>query len=71
MNNKGQSSVEYIMLLVVMVTIALAAFGKIRAFMVENPDSFLNSYIKSYEQVFGGSSTQGSTFNYKRFPIHR
>lgn len=71
MNNKGQTSVEYIMLIVVMTTIALAVFGKVKGYIVDNPNSFLNSYIKSYEQVFGGGATQGATFDYKRFPLRR
>jgi hypothetical protein len=70
-DQRGQSAVEYIMLLMVMVIIGMAIFGKMKKYILDNPDSFINSYLKSYEQVFGGGGTQGATFRYQRFPLRR
>jgi hypothetical protein len=65
LNQRGQTSVEYILLLSVMITLSITFFGKVEEFVLTNPDSMVNRYLGSYRQLFG---VNGS---YKTFSIRR
>lgn len=70
LNQLGQTSVEYILLIVVVVVVAQSVFGKLEGFLISNPDSVKNKYLGGYSSMFGGQngSFQGQ---YKRFTIRR
>lgn len=65
-NSKGQTMVEYILLILVVVVIMKSLFGKLNEFLITNPDSLQNKYLKGYASVFsaGGDGVDG---NFKRF----
>lgn len=66
----GQTSVEYILLIVVVVAIATSLFNQLEGYLISNPDSLKNQYLGGYSQMFSGSngSFQGE---YKRFTVRR
>lgn len=68
LGEKGQSSVEYILLVGVMISVAVAFFGKLNDYLLDNPDSMLNSYLAGYENVF---NSDGVNASYKRFDLPR
>ncbi len=68
LNEKGQSSVEYILLVGVMISVAIAFFGKLNDYLIDNPDSMLNSYLSGYDNVFGSDGVNAS---YKRYRLPR
>ncbi len=68
LNEKGQTSVEYILLVGVMISIAITFFGKLNEYLLDNPDSMLNSYLAGYDNVFG---SDGVNATYKRFNLPR
>lgn len=63
---KGQTMVEYIMLIAVVTIVLLGIFRNLEAYMVSNPDSFLNRYLGGFSATF--SQGNGS---YKFFTIRR
>ena len=66
----GQTSVEYIMLIVVVVAVSSSVFEKLEGFLISNPDSIKNKYLGGYASMFGGSngSFQGQ---YRYFSVRR
>lgn len=62
LNQSGQTSVEYILMIVVVIAITSGLFGKLEGFLITNPDSFMNTYLDSYKDLF---------INYKYFKLHR
>lgn len=46
LNSRGQTSVEYILMIVVMVSIMTGLFKQLEGYMVTNPDSMFNNIIK-------------------------
>lgn len=69
-NQEGQTSVEYILLLLVVVTVGFSVFKKIDEYLVSNPDSLINIYLESFKEVFGAGHS-GVNLKYKRFFIRR
>lgn len=61
----GQAAVEYILMLVAVSFIMMSVFGKLKGYMVDNPDSLLNNFTKAYQ---GPGFLDG---NYKRFSLKR
>ena len=59
---------EYILLIAVMVTISITFFNKLNDFMIDNPNSVLNSYLNGFDKVFNGGGVNAS---YKRFNLPR
>lgn len=45
-NSSGQASIEYILMIVVMVSIMTGMFKKLEGYMITNPDSVFNNIIK-------------------------
>ncbi len=64
----GQTSVEYMLLVAVMITVGVSFFDRFEAYLVDNPDSFINSTLGSYSDIMGGG---GINAQYKRFSIRR
>jgi len=70
-NEKGQTSVEYVLLLVVMISLSITFFNKVNDFVINNPDSIVNRYLGGFRNVFGSSSSAGVSAQYKRFRLPR
>ena len=62
---KGQTSVEYILLVGVMIVISITFFTKVREYMLTNPDSIINRYLSGFESSFGNGR------GFKRFRLNR
>lgn len=69
-NEKGQTMVEYILLLIVVVAITRTLFIQLNDFLLENPNSFQNRYLNSYKNTFSGGNG-GFSGQYKYFSIRR
>jgi hypothetical protein len=48
-NKMGQTSVEYILMIVVIVTVMGPLMKKVQDWMIDNPDSQLNGFLKFAE----------------------
>ena len=72
-DQKGQTSVEYILLVAVMIIIAIAFFDKVNKFVLDNPDSLVNRYLGGFQNVFGSpeSGNSGVSGQYKTFRLPR
>lgn len=70
-NEKGQTSVEYVLLLVVMISLSITFFNKVNDFIIDNPDSLVNRYLGGFRNVFGSSGSAGVSAQYKRFRLPR
>jgi hypothetical protein len=66
----GQTSVEYIMMIFVVVTVATAVFEKLEGYILTNPNSIKNQYLGTYKNMFSGSN---GSFNgqYKWFTVKK
>lgn len=64
-NQKGQTSVEYILLVGVMIVVSITFFKKVREYLLTNPDSVINTYLGGYESSFNSGN------GYKRFRLNR
>jgi len=62
---KGQTSVEYILLVGVMIFISIAFFKQVRDYMVRNPDSVINRYLGGFDATFN-SANKFKTFRLAR-----
>lgn len=67
---KGQTSVEYILMILVVIFVGGAMFKKVEGFLISNPDSLKNTYLGDYKDMFGGDNG-GFRGQYKRFTIKR
>lgn len=67
---KGQTSLEYILLFTVVVTITISTFKVINKNLVDGPNSIKQKYLNQISETFGGSngSFQG---DFKHFIIRR
>lgn len=63
-NEKGQTMVEYVLLLAVMISILVPLFKKFEGAILTNNNSFVKTYLKSFENAF----FEG---NYRYFTIKR
>lgn len=66
----GQTSIEYILLILVVVTVGFSFFKKVDEYLVSNPDSLINVYLDSFKEAFGADHS-GVNLKYKRFFIRR
>lgn len=69
-NNNGQTSVEYSLLLAVMMVVGLAFFRQLNDYLVANPNSLVGRVQSSFEELVG-SDNNGVSLQYKRFTIRR
>lgn len=63
----GQTTVEYIFLLALVVLITLSLFKKLNEYLVENPDSFLNRYLDQFKANL--SSEGGGSERYRWYKL--
>ncbi len=66
LNQKGQTSVEYILLVGVMITVSITFFKKVEDFIIKNPNSYINKALGGYERAFRGNGSQYKTFTLRR-----
>ncbi len=67
-NQKGQTSVEYLLMIVVALTLGYTFQKRMTEFFVSNPNSFINKSLRNYRVLFAGS--EGGR-PYKRFTVVR
>ena len=65
LSEKGQTSLEYLLVIVVSVGMGATFFKKFQGYLLDNPDSYMRLQMKMYEQIFDPS------LNYKRFRLPR
>lgn len=65
LGQKGQTSVEYMLILVVSITIGIAFKEKMEDFMLKNPNSFISKQLNS----LANGLQQDSSGRYGRFSL--
>jgi len=63
--NKGQTAVEYILMLGMAVSICIVAFDRLNEYLVKNPNSPFFAPLKELQQ----SLSTDDSGRYKRFPL--
>ena len=61
----GQTSVEYLLMMVVAVSLGLTFFKKFEGFLLTNQDSYMNTHLQFYKQLFDPQ------LGYKKFRLPR
>lgn len=69
-NCSGQTMVEYILLILVVVVIIQSVFVKLNDFIISNPNSLQNKYLQGYTSIFSAGA-DGVDGNFKRFRLIR
>jgi len=62
---KGQTSVEYMLMIVVSVGIGLTFFKKFEGYLLTNPDSYMNIQMEFYKNLYDPQ------FGYKKYRLPR
>lgn len=65
LNQLGQTSVEYLLVIVVSVGLCMTFYKKFKGFLLDNPDSYMSSHMKLYSALFDPS------LNYKKYRLPR
>lgn len=68
LSEAGQTSVEYILMIVCMAIVATSIFKKLEGHLISNPDSFKNRYLGQYKDMFNGGNVNAE---YKYFTLKR
>lgn len=69
-NNLGQTSVEYILLIVVIVSVGTSVFKLIEKKFLDGPGSFQQKFLGNFAETFGGNNG-GFQGQFKHFIIRR
>lgn len=69
-NNKGQTSVEYILLLSVVIGIMSNLLPRIQDYLIDNPDSLQNTVLGGFGNTLEGFNN-GFNGQYQRFTLRR
>ena len=69
-NTKGQTSVEYILMIVVVIFCATGVFKKLDEYIISSPNSFVNRYLSTFQETFGGANG-GFQGGYRYFSIRK
>ncbi|HXH29708.1 MAG TPA: hypothetical protein VNJ01_02735 [Bacteriovoracaceae bacterium] len=67
LTNLGQTSVEYLLLLVVSVGLGVTFFKKMDEYLIKNPNSLISKSLNSYRDTLSADPTG----RYSRFPLRR
>ncbi len=62
-SEKGQTAVEYVMMVAVAVSLGIAVFKKLDEYLIKNPNGLVGKPLNSYRQAMDQNG------KYKRFPI--
>jgi hypothetical protein len=65
LSNKGQTALEYMLLLVVSAGLALVAFKKLDEYLLSHPDSYLGSSLNNYRKILKTDP------RYRQYPLPR
>lgn len=65
LNKKGQTSIEYMLILVVAISIGMAFKAKMEDFMLKNPNSFVSKQLGALQN----NLSQDSSGRYRRFSL--
>ncbi|MGE3608088.1 MAG: hypothetical protein AB7I27_00775 [Bacteriovoracaceae bacterium] len=52
LKNKGQTSIEYMLILAVCIGLGITATKKFREFWIDNPNSIISKQLNLYGQMF-------------------
>ncbi len=69
LKQKGQASIEYILMFAVVISVGLAVLTNIREYLLSSNNGALTQMIRSFDNVFGGEG--GGNFAFKRFNLRR
>ena len=70
-DQRGQTMVEYVLILAVVVAIAIGIFQRLNEFLISNPDSFQNQYLNGFRQIFETNRDPEGNPTFKRYRIPR
>ncbi len=65
-NQRGQTSVEYLLMLVVSITLGVTFKKKMIDYFLTNPNSFIAGNLRNFRVLFAGSENNRP---YKRFRV--
>lgn len=65
LSKKGQTSIEYMLILVVAISIGMAFKAKMEDFMLKNPNSFVSKQLSALQ----GNLSQDTSGRYTRFSL--
>ncbi|MES2525455.1 MAG: hypothetical protein V4598_00145 [Bdellovibrionota bacterium] len=65
-NQRGQTSIEYLLMLVVSITLGITFKKKMNEYFFTNPNSFIAGSLRNYRALFAGTENNRP---YKRFRV--
>ncbi len=65
LREKGQTSVEYLLVVAVAVSMCVTFFKKFQGYLLDNPNSYMNGQKAFYQKMFDPQ------LKYKRFYLRR
>lgn len=68
LSQKGQTSVEYILMIVTVTVVATSIFKQLEGHLISNPNSFKNRYLGQYKNMFEAGNVN---LQYKYFTLKR
>ena len=66
LQQKGQTSVEYLLMLSVAIAMGLTFTKKFEEYLLTNPDSYINKHLKIYDASFKDPDKAYKTFSFRR-----
>jgi len=70
MNSRGQAAIEYILLLLVVASVALAVYTNLRNLLLDDPNSFFNASLNNLQRTFNNDPSNLQRA-YKNFSLPR
>ncbi len=67
--DKGQTAIEYLLILTVIITIGVAMLKKAKVYLVQGDASFLNQISSQLQGSFNPG--QSATLRYKKFKLNK
>lgn len=62
MREKGQTSIEYLLILVVSIGLGITFYNKMSEYFLKNPNSFIAKSLNNYKRVLGSPEGRYKTF---------
>lgn len=56
LKNKGQTSVEYLLMLTVSVGLGMTFFKKFQGYLLDNPNSYMKIQMEAYKRLYDPST---------------
>jgi Flp pilus assembly pilin Flp len=67
-DEKGQTMAEYTLMVVVIVSVMFAVFGKLEEHLITNPDSIQSKYLSEFKDAFAGQNASNCPYCYFKIP---